>query len=80
MMRYGCDYGLGLFGGGWYGMIFMLLIAALLIFIVYKLFNNQALRARTGTENSLEVLNERFARGEIDEEEYQRKKSLLIKR
>jgi len=35
---------------------------------------------RDASANALEILNERPARGEIDEEEYKQKKALLMKR
>lgn len=37
-------------------------------------------RGSNGEERALQILNERFAKGEIDEEEYQNKKRLLQNR
>lgn len=69
-------YGCG-FGGGFVMMLIPLLIIGLVIYAVYKISSNSS-----GTRNidsTLELLNERFVNGEISEDEYKRKKSLILK-
>ncbi|WP_457573818.1 SHOCT domain-containing protein [Desulfolithobacter sp.] len=56
------------------GWIATLLFWGLIIYLGIWFFKTLADRNRTG---SLEVLKERYARGEIDEEQYQRMKSTL---
>ncbi len=65
---------------GWNGpglsMIFWLIIFVVLILIVVKLFQGQ--QSSTGsTENALDILNKRYARGEITKEEYEQMKKDL---
>ena len=78
MMGYGNGYNMM---GGWFGMI---IIPIILILVVIYLVSNQGQNNNVkyvGTkDNSLDILNERFARGEIDEEEYNNKKNILLKR
>ena len=89
---YGGGYGYGghhphMWGGGWGGMIFgplvgILFIAAVAVAIVLVV---RALRgggaARGGAARSaLDILDERFARGEIDDKEYAERKRVLTGR
>lgn len=63
-------------GVGWVWLLIALLGLALLIYVTVRL-------ARGGTSDSTpgsrarEILDERFARGEIDEDEYQRRRNEL---
>ncbi|HYE09612.1 MAG TPA: SHOCT domain-containing protein [Patescibacteria group bacterium] len=68
--------------GGWFGMMLIpLILIGLAIYVVIKLTSNHNnVRNERPYDNSLEILNTRFAKGEIDEEEYNRKKELLLKR
>lgn len=71
--------GCGLFGNTMMGGSFMMIIyGALIIFLVYlivsKLSINKTVSANT---SALEVLDKEFAKGNIDEEEYIRKRDLL---
>ncbi len=67
-------------GGMWFGPIHMFLIALVLMVLVIWL-----VRAMTGghanssrrTDGARQILDERFAKGEIDDEEYQRRRSAL---
>jgi len=64
--------------GGWFG---MMIIPIILIGVVIYVINNQG-QKNNGKDigfkdNSIDILNERFARGEINEEEYNTKKILL---
>lgn len=89
MMRYGFWELGGLcrnmgFGGGIFMMIGGLLLLGLVIYVIVVLAGksqtNHTVPASTvyqDTGNALNILNERFARGEINEEEYTRKKAEL---
>lgn len=65
------------------GMGFMgLLLVVLVVYLFMSTFDNQRNRNQshesTASENrALELLDERYARGEIDEEEYNRRKTIL---
>ena len=73
-------YGLGASGGGFTWMfIFMgikLLAFAILIFLAVKLFNKYTDRSN----NIMNVLDEKFASGEISEEDYLKRKTILSKK
>jgi putative membrane protein len=84
------DSGYERFGGhgGGVGMFIMMgfgfLVFLALIFIAYKLMkahqsNHSHLSASNNFENNaaIVILNERFAKGEIDEEEYIKRKTIL---
>jgi len=83
MMRFGYGYnGFGRCGfiGGGFG---MMLIALILIgIVIYVIFKHKKINAKneSGSDNALTILDERFARGEIDEEDYKQRKTLLLKR
>ena len=65
----------------------MMIIAFILVgALVYYTFNTNSnnynnqgnnINARNNPSNPLDILNERFAKGEIDEAEYLKKKDLL---
>ena len=86
---YGGGWGMGgpgMMGGwgmGWWGFIPMLLFWGLIIAGVVFLIKVLAQgRAKTGsgfseTSNALEVLKERYARGEITKEEYRQMKKVI---
>ena len=75
--------GPGMMGGwgmGWFGMIFMLIFWVLvilgLVFLIRWLIQNTRKDAGTSNEGSkaLDILKERYARGEIDKEEFEGKR------
>lgn len=68
--------------GGWLGMmLFPLIIIGIIIYVVIKLIGNtNHYEGGRQYNNSLEILNERFVKGEITEEEYKHKKEMLMKR
>lgn len=74
-------YGFG--GWGIFGMLFQLAIVVGVIYLVVYLFqsvfnrNNSTSNYRPEEKTILQILEERFARGEIDEEEYKQKKKIL---
>lgn len=66
------------FGGGlmW---IFWLLILAVLIAAIVAATRSRHSGDESGTEAPLDILKKRFARGEIDEEEFNRRRKELLK-
>ena len=83
-----CGYGMGpgMMGGwgmGWFGMIFMIVFWVLvivgLVFLIKWLIQSTKSDKdvmRVGTR-ALDILKERYARGEIDKEEFQRMRADL---
>lgn len=70
-------YGYGLMGG--FGMIIPLILIVLVIYAVVKLMqnNNGNYDMQNGKNDAIDILNQRYARGEISEEEYMQKKKML---
>lgn len=70
-------------GHGWmgFGGIFMILFWVLIIVGIFALVRWLMMSGRSGPDQSrktpLETLKERYARGEIDQEEYERKRREL---
>ena len=76
MMRYG--YGSNMMGG-WSGlMIIFIIFIGIVIFLIYRRGQNNVNDVGS-RDSSLNILNERFARGEINEEEYNQRKNVLLK-
>jgi len=75
MMRYGYSM-----MGGWFGMMIIpIIIIGIVVFLIFSQFSNNDIKDISAVDNSLDVLKERFARGEINEEEYYNKKNIFIK-
>ncbi|WHH59959.1 SHOCT domain-containing protein [Petroclostridium sp. X23] len=66
--------------GGWFGMLIPLILIGVIVYAVIRLSGNSNVRNEREYDNSLAILNERFARGEINEEEYKQKKAILLRR
>ena len=80
MMHWGYGYGSGMGFGMllWWAVI--IIGIALSVYGLISLFRGQA--GKTGFFNNnrpLEILKERFANGELSEEEYEQKKQILLK-
>ena len=73
----GSGYESNMMGGRFGFMGICIIIIAITLFIVYKVLKNNNIKGIGSRDNSLNILNERFARGEINEEEYNSKKNLI---
>ncbi|MEJ2725128.1 MAG: SHOCT domain-containing protein [Deltaproteobacteria bacterium] len=77
---------MGGFGGGWFGGIFMIVFWVLIIVAVVFLIRwlvqstkGHSSQGWTGSSNrALDILKERYARGEINKEEFEEKKRDLV--
>ena len=79
-MMYGMN-GMG-FSGMWFGWILWLIIIGLIIWGVITIVNNTKNRPPRGgyylpREDALDILKNRYAKGEIDEEQYETMKKRL---
>ncbi len=79
-MGYGWqDQGFG--GGGWFAMVVMMvlfwgLLAVAVVYIV-RHFSHPHQASAPATNSAIETLKMRFAKGEMDEEEFKRRLDLL---
>lgn len=67
----------GYFFGGPFGMIFGLVFWVLVAYAIFRLIpnlTNRSLGASRKEETALEILKRRYAKGEIDAEEFTRRK------
>ncbi|MBI4709025.1 MAG: SHOCT domain-containing protein [Candidatus Portnoybacteria bacterium] len=79
-MMMGYDWGTGAWMGGGLGWLFMIIFwAAVILGIVYlvKLVAGQG-REERKEKSAFDILKERYARGEINKEEFEQKKKDLI--
>ena len=72
----------GSWGGGfWFGPVLMILFWLIIIvgavFIIYALVNPQRSVPPSAGESALEILKSRYAKGEINKEEFEEKKKDL---
>ncbi|HEX9097106.1 MAG TPA: SHOCT domain-containing protein [Candidatus Dormibacteraeota bacterium] len=66
------------FFGHWYVLFALLLYAVVIVLAVWLvLWAIRVAPQRIRPDNALSILNERFARGEIDQEEYEKRKAAL---
>jgi len=80
-MRYG-DGGIG--WGGWFAMVVMMVVFwGAIAWVIVTLIRQNGSRSATAapsvpaTSDAMQILDGRFARGEIDEAEYQRRRDVL---
>ena len=76
MMRFG--YGYNMMGGRFGMMIIPVILIGVLLFLLYKKQHNNSTKDLGNSDNSLNILKERFALGEINEEEYTNRKNILL--
>lgn len=82
----GWHNGPGMMGGwgmGWFGPLFMvifwcLVITGLVLFIRWLVQGSRRGPQGSGSSNAIGILKERYARGEIDREEFDQKKQDLM--
>ncbi len=60
-------------GGMWFGWIFWIVIIAVVVYLIIRL-TNQNTHTTNKTENALDILKKRYAKGEISKEEFEEKK------
>lgn len=65
------SYGYNMIWGGSFGLISMLLLIVI-AFVIYKYAAQGRLIRNINNDDALEILKQRYARGEIDEEQYNR--------
>ena len=65
-------------GGGWLWSFFQIVLIILIIYVIYQLvISNRRSSPAEAADDALKILDARYARGEIDEEEYNRKKRAI---
>ena len=67
----------GMFFGGGFMWIFWLILIVLLVMVVRATLPGGGPDNKTGLESPMDILKKRFARGEIDEEEFERRRKEL---
>jgi putative membrane protein len=81
MMGYGngYGYGYGMMGGGffWFMPLILIIIAVVAIYVVSSRRKN---RNVFSNDSSIEILNQRYARGEINEEQYIKTRDIIKRR
>ncbi len=67
--------------GGWLGPLWMLLFWGGVVLLIVWAVRSGSLGAKSGDGNrALEILEERYARGEIDREEFTDRRAELVRR
>lgn len=66
------------FGGGWMMILWWIIIIAAIVIIVRFAINTTG-RSQKEDKSALDILKERYAKGEIDDEEFKKRKKELLK-
>ena len=69
-------YGMNGWGMGWWWIIGIIIIA-FIVWVVVKTMNNNRSNISAPGKSALDILKERYARGEINKEEFEEKKNNL---
>ena len=72
--------GSGLFFGGGFMWIFWIILLVIIVMIAKGLLSNPPGSAPPTNESPMDILKRRYAQGEIDEEEFERRKKGLEER
>lgn len=71
-------------GFGWFGLIFFVIILGVIIWFISSILRNTTTRNierhdgfMSRGKTPLDILEERYAKGEIDDEEFEKRKRLL---
>lgn len=72
-------YGHGFWGMGLIGMVLQTAILVGIIYFIFRLLRNVTHQQSLKSNNALEILKERYAKGEISEEEFTKMKDVLTK-
>lgn len=80
----GSGYGFGRMYGGpnFFMMIPMIVLLLVIVYLIFKAYNNRQLASVVSppaSSKAINILNERFAKGEITEEEYKSIKEQIDK-
>lgn len=76
-MMYAMHYGWGM-GWGWITGLIILLVFVAVIWFAARAFNIGRMDYPSGQKSALDILKERYARGEISKEEYEEKKRDIL--
>ena len=76
MMRFGGPWGWAM-GGGWLFMLLLLGVVVALVLGVLRQFGDDRHERRMLGRGARDILDERYARGEIDADEYRRRRADL---
>ena len=66
-----------MFGGGWLGPLFWGVVIVLLVVLVARGFGSAGRSGEVTRSSAMDILRERFARGEIDKEEFEERRKTL---
>lgn len=80
---YGAERGFGMmYGGGFGGGIFMLALLVIILIgiflIIHTLKNSKQTSDKAAENTAMEILRQRYARGEISHEEFEKMKTNLL--
>ena len=72
--------GWGMMEGNWYGggPLFMIVFWIIVVVLIVFLINQTVGKGKEAGESALEILKKRYAKGEIDKEEFEAKKKDLL--
>ncbi len=77
MHRFG-EHGWGMgYGMGWWWIIGIIIMVIIVWMVVKAINQTNYSNTRLGNKSALDILKERYARGEIDEQEFEERKNNL---